>query len=134
MGYDIHIHRREFWADVGNDISVEEWRALIAADPTLEEDGVIDWATADGEASQRTPTARLLDHEGERHFMLQRGEIKAKNPSPLLVAKACEIAARLGGKVQGDDGEIYRPDGSYDPVHIGTPRRPFWSKLFTTDH
>ena len=31
MGYDLHITRRQDWCDVGNDISKEEFIALVKA-------------------------------------------------------------------------------------------------------
>ena len=31
MGYDLHITRKADWCDEGNDISLEEWYAVVAA-------------------------------------------------------------------------------------------------------
>ena len=35
MGYDLHITRRRNWSEVGNDISAEEWLALVARSSDL---------------------------------------------------------------------------------------------------
>jgi hypothetical protein len=44
-------------------------------------------------------------------FDWSHGNINTKNPDPAIVRKAIEIAATLGARVQGDDGEVYLPDG-----------------------
>ena len=39
MGYDLHITRKEFWADDGgSEIPLEEWVALVKADPSIRPD------------------------------------------------------------------------------------------------
>ena len=39
MGYDLHITRKEFWADDGGpEIPLEEWVALVKADPSIQPD------------------------------------------------------------------------------------------------
>lgn len=39
MGYDLHITRKSDWPLRGNDISAEEWRAVVEGDPELRLDG-----------------------------------------------------------------------------------------------
>ncbi|WP_146067858.1 hypothetical protein [Streptomyces sp. Ru72] len=37
MGYDVHITRRTpWWEDEGEQITTQEWAAVVAADPELE--------------------------------------------------------------------------------------------------
>ena|GEM_PF-2686269 len=39
MGYDLHITRKEFWADKeGSIITLEEWQQYVATDPDLASD------------------------------------------------------------------------------------------------
>ncbi|MFN2125831.1 MAG: hypothetical protein ACK2UF_22890 [Candidatus Promineifilaceae bacterium] len=35
MGYDLHITRKEYWAEPGDDIASEEWLTLVEHDPEL---------------------------------------------------------------------------------------------------
>src|SRR5690349_14401161 len=130
MGYEVHIHRREHWSDDGNDIDLSEWVALIAADKSLEEYGHVDWKVEGSDQILRTPTARWIAENGEEGgFWFYRGSIQTKNPSVEVIKKAWDIAQRLGARVEGDDGEFYRADGAYDPVHIEPPKRSLWSRL-----
>jgi hypothetical protein len=41
------------------------------------------------------------------------GEVVAKNPGKELIGRMVALARELGAKVQGDDGEIYRENGSH---------------------
>ncbi len=128
MGYDLHITRAVEWFDpAGPHISVVEWHAFVAADPEL-----------------------VLDPTGGPNFVIWResstrreewldwsepGCIFTKNPNRALVAKMLDIAARLGARVQGDEGEVYT-----DPLQIrehdgfipskAVPRRSWWQRLF----
>lgn len=37
MGYDVHVTRREFWADEeGSEITLEEWLSYISHDTEIE--------------------------------------------------------------------------------------------------
>lgn len=100
MGYDLHITRTDDWAgNVGREISPDEWLAVVKADPELRlEPGngpyFAAWRSASGDTG-------WLDWDA--------GNVAAKNPSPPLVLKMCQIAAVLSARVQGDDGEFY-PD------------------------
>ena len=44
-------------------------------------------------------------------FGLWGGNVVVKNPDPEIRRKMYAIALWLAAKVQGDDGEIYGPDG-----------------------
>jgi hypothetical protein len=44
-------------------------------------------------------------------FDFSHGNIVVKNPDAAILRKMCEVAAALGARVQGDEGETYRPDG-----------------------
>jgi hypothetical protein len=88
MGYDLHITRKKHWSDeTGEAITEAEWRSAVGGDSGLRE---VVWFDA--------------------------GDITAKNPGPALIRKMVQAAHGLGAQVQGDDGEIYREDGStYQP-------------------
>ncbi|WP_042409939.1 hypothetical protein [Streptacidiphilus carbonis] len=80
MGYDVHITRREnWWDEEGQDISVAEWEAVVAADPGL----------------------------GAVPLWWNVGRIVSKNPSDAVITRMREVAKALGARVQGDDGEYY---------------------------
>jgi len=130
MGYDAHITRAEFWAEnAGHEITTTEWSAVVEADPELEpwpENGphFVRWRGASA------MTDAWLDWRD--------GDVYTKNPDPALLAKCCAIAARLGARVQGDDGEVYElgPDGEAREVGVeasppasGGPRRSWWRRL-----
>ena len=132
MGYDAHITRAEFWPDnTGHEIAAEEWLALVDADPELErwpEHGPY-FARWRGESTLTDP---WLDWRS--------GEVYTKSPDPALLAKCCALAARLGARVQGDDGEEYElgPDGEAREVAAegsagesgapATSARPWWRR------
>lgn len=101
MGYDLHITRKEYWADEGQDIATEDWLALIEHDPELSlwpENGPY-FAVWSGSSLHKNPWLDWSD-----------GKIFSKNPDLELTTKMVEIADKLGAAVQGDEGEIYDSD------------------------
>ena len=114
MGYNIHIHRREDWSDPeGESVSLDEWKALIEADPALIIDGNVVWADPGGGPSLDTPTAEWLAPGGVKGlFYWYDGNVEAKNPDIAVIVKAHEMALMLGARVQGDDGEFYDAQGN----------------------
>jgi hypothetical protein len=127
MGYDLHIHRRSHWTEDGSDILLSEWQALCDADTSLK---------ITGEATATVPqTGAVIKIErkgmalwtGEpakkfgffkgdspsTWFDFDRGEISTSGTDEVIIAKTCQIAEALFARVQGDDGEFYRPDGSH---------------------
>jgi hypothetical protein len=106
MGYEVHITRARRWTESEtNPIRFEEWLAVVASDPELQKDDVNGphdflWLAADG----------------PRPLWWRRGKVYTKNPDRLTILKMLDIAARLGARVQGDEGESYPtlghwPDG-----------------------
>jgi hypothetical protein len=113
MSYDIHIHRREEWLDEGNDITLDEWKALIAHDKSLVPDGHVNWKPKDGGDSYETPAATWTAPDGSKGgFYWYNGEITVGSPTQAVATKAYELAQMLSARVQGDDFEFYGPDGS----------------------
>src|SRR5688500_3851169 len=98
MGYNLYITRREDWMDEdGPGISLEEWRSYVESDAELRMDDslgehVAVWSGPSTEVSWLAWTG---------------GNLETKNPDEPLVRKMIAVAAALGAKVQGDDGERY---------------------------
>ena len=112
MDYTLHITRAADWFDTaGAEIALEEWLALVARDPELvpdPDDGpyVAVWRPAEGAADG------WLDWHMGRLF--------TTSPSQPFLAKMAAVAAALGARVQGDEGERY--DGTESVG--GWPPRP----------
>jgi hypothetical protein len=114
MAYSLHIHRGADWSDHEHDITLADWRALCEADPTLDLTGV---ATAQNprtgeEIAIRSEGMARWDGPITAWFNLDRGRITFNGTDEAIIAKACEIAERLGARVQGDEGEFYAADGA----------------------
>jgi hypothetical protein len=103
MGYDIHLTRARDWSDNAEArISAEEWLRVVEADPELSLAGYNgDYFTLwTGPSSHAEPWFDWWD-----------GNVQTKNPDPAMIAKLIQLAERLGGRVQGDDGETFLADG-----------------------
>ena len=107
MGYDNHITRAADWADGSPEpeITADQWLAYIRDDPTLKLDPANGDYFAEWSGESR---------HGAAWFDWSDGQIYTKNPDPPVVTKAVAIAYALGARVQGDDGEIYLPDGQVE--------------------
>lgn len=106
MGYDLRITRAPgFWAEYEDGgISAQEWLAFIEADPELSlEPGHEHFARWAGPSKYPDPW-----------FDWWQGTIKTKNPDPPIIDKMIRMAAQLSARVQGDDGEVYLPDGKVE--------------------
>jgi hypothetical protein len=107
MGYDLHVTRKEFWADPeGPVISLDEWLAYLARDPDIVQD----------RENPGPEHARLVAHPDEPPIWWRKcGESYTKNPDSHVIAKLVQIANSLGARVLGDDDEIYGLDPT-DPT------------------
>ncbi|MEV7684333.1 hypothetical protein ACFW1F_01365 [Streptomyces bungoensis] len=115
MNYDVRITRRTpWWGDEGEQITTQEWAAVVAADPELEmvqvarvsprgQDAVLEyrheWLAQMVTHPERDTPGAWLDWE--------EGQIVVRHPDDLRVVKIREIAGVLGARVQGDDCEFY---------------------------
>ena len=107
MGYELHITRRDDWADDdGPSITLEEWVKYVASDPEMK---------ADAENPTPDNAIYLGPTEEWPFWWVKRGEIQTKNSTPEVIAKMVAIARSLGARVQGDDGEVYGLDPT-DPT------------------
>jgi hypothetical protein len=119
MAYEVYITRKQNWFDQdGPAITLEEWRRYAASDPEMKLDIVPEPATPQGTVRMESPGAALWaawskasprNQQWFRHF---RDRITVKDPDAEVIAKMYRVAAALGGKVQGNDGEIYNAEGS----------------------
>lgn len=124
MGYDLHITRKEFWADeAGPGISFEEWTGHVKVDTDLEKDPL-----------NGTHDFLYAKHPKEpAPLWWNDGEIYTKNPDADMVRKLIEIAQQLGAKVQGDNGEQYSDWSRFplpDPVPVEPKKMGFFQRLF----
>jgi hypothetical protein len=107
MGYDIYITRAAAWwgENAGSEIPESEWDAVVGSDPELRPStpsdvyysrGLVLWSGA--------------NYEGP-WLSWRRGNVYSKNPNALMLGKMLALAERLHARVQGDDREVYLPDG-----------------------
>lgn len=108
MGYELHITRGDRRGDTrgadGRDISLAEWLRCVASDPEL-------WPDPDGPEG----LALWSGHPaGARRWLAWfDGEVYSEGPDRPLVEKMLQLAARLGARVQGDDGERYEDAAAF---------------------
>jgi hypothetical protein len=125
MGYDLHITRKEFWADdEGPVISLDEWRAYVETDPEVAQD------------PDNGPGDFLyIDHPAAPHPLWwgNGGEVYTKNPDKAAVRKLIQTARSLNARVVGDDGEAYSNPESFpdpDPEPSAPRKKGFFAKPF----
>jgi hypothetical protein len=100
MGWEVHITRADHWTESEQrPITSTEWLAIVATDSELriDDDNVPHFAVWSGQFS-------YPDGAG---FDWSDGCVTTKNPDRAILGKMLELAAKLGAKVQGDDGEVY---------------------------
>ena len=139
MGYSLYIHRRENWFDEGEDLSIsyDEWNALAAADEALDVVGF----SENLHTNIIHESFEMIDPIGNKVvFHWSAGAIEIEGASEASVPKIFRSISKLDAKLQGDDGEFYREDGtsfypevteadvSPSPIHRQKPRS-FFSKL-----
>ena len=141
MGYDVHITRSEDWTESDEaPITPDDWRAFVDAAPDLEWNPERPWSHMEVDLVVWTGHP---DPDFEAWLALLDGQVETKNPDEPLRAKMYEIATALGARVQGDEGELYGPDGQQlheDPwaslkaqpvvADEAPTQKPFLSRLF----
>lgn len=143
MGYDFHITRAAMWFESEtNPITLEEWLAYVASDPEMRLDGHASGAVQGSDEVLQTDDPSMAvwaaysrDGVDQNHAWMWHceGRIMAKNADREIAAKMWRIAQHFGGKVVGDEDEMYGADG--EPVDEGGEKRasggkkPWWKKL-----
>ncbi|MCD2424928.1 hypothetical protein LQ567_19245 [Niabella pedocola] len=120
MGYELHITRRENWADEdpAAAISLQEWMELVKNDPKMQLDHEATAATTSGDAiavdseglSVWTAYSRDGIEGNHARFSYHAGTIDVKNPDAEIIDKMLAMAMQLRAKVVGDDGELCAPN------------------------
>lgn len=142
MGYELHITRKANWyEDSGPEITLGEWRAYAEADPEMRIDGFAEIETPDGTLRMQSPGLAVwlaYSRHGESgnmawfsHF---RDRVSVKNPDEEIIRKMHRVAVALGARLQGDEGELYGPDGASNRGEIRQgaaeslkrPKAPWW--------
>jgi len=136
MGYDLHITRKKNWdgfdREHGREISLDEWIAVVNADPDLRIEGYVNRRLRD-ESVFRQPLAAWTAYSKYRPddpgpaLELSGGNVDAKNPDREFRCKMWRLAQRLKAKVQGDDGEFYDRFGN--PTPDASTTRSYWRAL-----
>ena len=100
MGWEVHMTRADDWSDSAQrPITADEWLAVVAADPELEID------KANG--PYFTVWSGPCSYPDGGWFDWANGRVSTKHPDRTILGKMLQLAARLGARVQGDDGEEY---------------------------
>ena len=115
MGYELHITRRENWADTEtSNISLTEWLAYVSHNKELELTNSYEIEIGSETQFQNRPgycewNAHPVHNElnARPWFSYWEGIIDTKNPDAPTIRKMMQIASALNAKVQGDEGEIY---------------------------
>jgi len=136
VGYDVHITRKEDWSDTaGPTITREEWLTYVGDDKSmkLECEAVISNDRGEAFSVQDETLAVWKDWSGrvdgknEAWMWSSGGNVMAKNPDGAILGKMFLIADALGGKLQGDEGEIYNSIGLVDRQDRSTKK---WWKFW----
>jgi hypothetical protein len=117
MGYNLHITRKENWSDDDDsaEISLREWKRYVQTDDEMEIESTATSMTENDEVVEFESGGLAFWRNYSRHgidgnkawFVFHNGEIVVKNPDVAIRNKMIAVAASLGAKVQGDDGEEY---------------------------
>lgn len=94
MAYTIHITKKKDWIKEEPNITQEEWEGL-------KKDGILKPVEGTDDFSSNRATKDNLS------FWFYKGNINCNPPDDASIQKIKEIAALIGAKVQGDDGEFY---------------------------
>ena len=148
MGYELHITRRDHWADTEIvDIPIDEWLSYIKTDNELElTNGYEIKIGSESQFQNRPGYCEWNAHPTEKDpdsrpwFAYWNGSIDTKNPDVPTIRKMLIIASSLNAKVQGDDGEFYDEDSlkelekfqmqrSSSVQKYKKPWWKFWSRL-----
>jgi len=131
VGYDLHITRKSDWPLNGEEITVEEWLAVVAADSEMRIDGYAQAPLANGKILRvEDPTLAVwtgwsghVEGANMALLYLSAGNIDSKNPDEEIRRKMWRIAQQLNARLQGDDGEFYDEfgNGAYEELE---PMRP----------
>ncbi|WP_310832221.1 hypothetical protein [Paenibacillus pedocola] len=108
MSYDVHITRAGHWTESGsNPISLEEAKAYFASLGEFEYSSGISHKSPFGTLSIGGDFFNWIDEGESVPFSYTQGRISVSRADDYVIDKMKEVAAGLGAKVQGDEGEVY---------------------------
>lgn len=109
MSYDVHITRAERWTESGsNPISLEEAKAYFAGQEDFEYSSGLSVQGPFGTLAIGGDFFNWLAERDEQiPFKHTDGRITVAGADDFVIEKMIEVAAGLGAKVQGDEGEVY---------------------------
>jgi hypothetical protein len=118
MTYDVHIHRAEDYVDAAaNPIPREDWEAWVANAPDFRfhETDYVAFNYEDGERKERLAVWTQHPEGQEPALFYYGGSVESGNPDEHTLRRMARVAADLGARLQGDDGEFYTLDGEPMP-------------------
>lgn len=126
MGYDLHITRKECWAEEEDKrcITSQEWQTYVENDPDV----------ISNPENPQEDNYLYIRAAGDwpLWFNPRLGNIYTKNPEQDVIEKMLKIAQALNARVQGDDqefydftGNIYRPQEETLPEHDDKSGNPY---------
>ena len=118
MSYDLHVHRAADWMESSEQpIGRTEWEMWVEETPDFRFDETISVSYSDDERGDWTETGAVWTaHPDGRQWasFYDDGAVMTGNPDEHVVRRMAQVAASLGARLQGDDGEFYDADG--DPL------------------
>jgi hypothetical protein len=109
MGYDVRIERRN-QAGERLALTLDEWLRVVNEDPHLRLDGFAEVHSPKGEVIryENKGLAVWTAHSSklEVRFDYRNGKIVVTNPDAEVLAKMRSVAAKLGARVRGEEGEL----------------------------
>ncbi len=116
VGHDVYITRAPHYLD-GAQVPIDkrDWRALAGGDPelTVPDPSVPDFVVWTGPTAAQNPWIDLVE-----------GNLFSRSPDHSFVRKLIDIAGRLGARVQGEGGELYRIEGGLVVLEEPEPEEP----------
>lgn len=107
MGYELHITRASDWLVAADDpIDQAAWLTLAAGTADLVEAGAVSFADGPSGEVVEYPVYSLGLSDGPSLYW-REGEIIVGGSLPEHVPDLAQVAARLGARVLGDEGETY---------------------------
>jgi len=119
MGWEVHLTRAEDWSQSDErPIAADEWLAVVEGDPELR----IDRANGPYFAVWSGPCS----YPEGGWFDWTDGCITTKHPDRAILGKLLQLGEKLGGVVQGDDGEVYARAEDLPDDAMPQTVRPWW--------
>lgn len=144
MGYSVTVVRKNNWEDIDEEsnITLEEWLQYIDTDKELQRPSESSLTDYNGEYYRQKPGyCEWTSHSTYKEpfarpwFDYYNGQITSENVDDETMLKMIAISDYLGGKVQGQDGEVYTDDdfmkirATSDTVSSLQPKidkKPWW--------